>query len=185
MLRRGAGSRSPRRAGPRGRGGAWPGGAGPGGAGPGGAWCWERGAGGAAHGPWRWRAAGGGCYFCRRGPRRGRGRGQGTGRGGRAAIFAPARGQRCSQHEHRRLPHLQPAGEDDVQRQGLQVRPIPLPPREPRGPPPPLGPRPSSQVLSAGLPRVDAPHRAFSLSWGITALSPIETSPFPGPLPPF
>lgn len=52
-----------------------------------------------------------------------RGGGVAEERGGRAAIFIPARGPRRSQHEYRCFPHLQPAGEDDVQRQGLQVRP--------------------------------------------------------------
>lgn len=70
------------------------------------------------------------------------------------SSLPPAGPAARSHHEHRRLPHLQPPGEDDVQRQGLQVRPAARPPAL-RLPPKP-GPS-SSPVAPAHPPRACSP----------------------------
>lgn len=94
------------------------------------------------------------------------------GRGGRAAIFAPARSPRRSKHEYRCFPHLQPAGEDDLQRQGLQVRPAAV--------------RvffPGTSARSGRLPHPPADPRGYLL--GLPGPAALLQQPRPQPLPAF
>lgn len=94
------------------------------------------------------------------------------GRGGRAAIFAPARSPRRSQHEYRCFPHLQPAGEDDLQRQGLQVRPAAA-----------RGFFPGTSACS-GSPLPPPRQTPAGTSWACLGLLPCFNSPAPNLFPP-
>lgn len=68
-------------------------------------------------------------------------------------LSLPSPGQ-VRQHGERLVPHLQPSGEDDIQRQGLQVGAAATPPAPSAAPPPP--PRRRSRRPRA--PRRPAPH---------------------------
>lgn len=84
-----------------------------------------------------------------------------------------------SHHEHRRLPHRQPAGEDDVQRQGLQVR-LRLAPGAPNAAPAPAAqPHPLPASTSPEPQSLPCPRRPP----GACDASRLPPAARPGPAP--